>query len=238
MSSGDGWTWCAAGHRHWGRYGAAGLLLVDHDRVILQHRAAWTHEGDSWGVPGGARHSDEDALAAAVREAGEEAALQAGDIDPIGLYVDDHDGWVYTTVVGRPTRSLHPVAANSESVSVRWHQITEVADLRLHAGFAAAWQHLRNVPRPLFLIVRPALAEQPLLRTLTRTGIAVHLLPGIDGGGLARLLPHLVQAGSQAETAAAIEHYRGLGQVVLVEQPEQLTRLAGTGIDQAAGTGG
>src|SRR5690242_20622060 len=61
MASGDGWTRCAAGHRHWGRFGAAGLLLVDDDRVILQHRAAWTHEGDSWGLPGGARNSDEDA---------------------------------------------------------------------------------------------------------------------------------------------------------------------------------
>jgi 8-oxo-dGTP diphosphatase len=229
MTSGDGWTRCAAGHRHWGRYGAAGLLLFDQDRVILQHRAAWTHEGDSWGVPGGARNSDEDALAAAVREAGEEAALRAGDVDPIGLYVDDHDGWAYTTVVGRTTRSVHPVAANAESVSVRWHRIAEVADLRLHHGFAAAWQHLRNVPRPLFLVLHPALAEHPSLPVLTRAGIALHRLPpGIDGGGLTRLIPHPVLAGEAAGTAgtaAAIEHYRRLGQVVLAEDLDELERL-------------
>ncbi|HJQ01557.1 MAG TPA: NUDIX hydrolase [Jatrophihabitans sp.] len=222
MTSGDGWTSCAAGHRHWGRFGAAGLLLVDDDRVILQHRAAWTHEGDSWGVPGGARNSDEDALAAAVREAGEEAALQAGDIDPIGLYIDDHDGWTYTTVVGRTTRSVHPIAANAESVSVRWHRIAEVADLRLHRGFAAAWQHLRNVPRPLFLILHPTLAGHPLPAMLARTGIPVHRLPpDIDGGGLTRLLPHPITAG----TAPAIEHYRRLGQVVLAEDTDALERL-------------
>jgi 8-oxo-dGTP diphosphatase len=238
MSSGDGWVRCAAGHRHWGRYGAAGLLLIDHDRVILQHRAAWTHEGDSWGVPGGARNRDEDALAAAVREAGEEAALEAADVDPIGLYVDDHDGWAYTTIVGRPTRSVHPVAANAESVSVRWHRITEVADLRLHAGFAAAWQHLRNVPRPLFLILRPSLAEHPLLHTLTRTGIAVDRLPpGTDGGGLARLLPHPVLAGSRAEAAAAVERYRGLGQVALAEDSAQLAQLGATAADPATRSG-
>jgi 8-oxo-dGTP diphosphatase len=226
MSSGDGWVWCASGHRHWGRYGAAGLLLIDEDRVILQHRAAWTHEGDSWGVPGGARNSDEDALAAAVREAGEEAALQPADVDPIGLYVDDHDGWTYTTVVGRPTRSIHPVAANAESVSVRWHRIAEVADLRLHAGFAAAWQQLRNVPRPLFLIAASRLAEHPLLRTLTRTGIALHRLPpDTDGGGLSRLFPHPVLVDGPDDLAAAVAHCRRVGQLVQAEDAEQLSRL-------------
>ena len=44
----------------------------------MQHRASWTNEGDSWGVPGGARDSHEDASAAALREAHEEAGLFAG----------------------------------------------------------------------------------------------------------------------------------------------------------------
>lgn len=31
MSSGDGWTTCALGHRYRGRFGAAGLLVVAPD---------------------------------------------------------------------------------------------------------------------------------------------------------------------------------------------------------------
>ncbi len=42
---------------------------------MLQHRAAWTHEGGTWALPGGARDSHEDAVAAALREAVEEATL-------------------------------------------------------------------------------------------------------------------------------------------------------------------
>ncbi|MGI8667639.1 MAG: NUDIX hydrolase [Jatrophihabitans sp.] len=226
MSSGDGWTRCAAGHRHWGLFGAAGLLLVDSDRVILQHRAPWTHEGDSWGIPGGARNSGEDALAAAVREAGEEAALSAADVDPIGLYIDDHGGWAYTTVVGRPTRTLHPVAANAESVSVRWHPIAEVATLPLHSGFAAAWRHLRNVPPPLYLILYPTVAEHPRARQLQRSGIAVERLPsGMSGGGLNRLLPHLLPAATEADAAAAAASYGARGQVVVVTDAHDLALL-------------
>ena len=54
---GDGWVEIGDGRRFWGRFGAAGLLLRDPDgRVLLQHRATWSHFGDTWGLPGGARH--------------------------------------------------------------------------------------------------------------------------------------------------------------------------------------
>ena len=36
---GDGWARCARGHRHWGVFGAAGLLLWHDGAVLLQHRA-------------------------------------------------------------------------------------------------------------------------------------------------------------------------------------------------------
>ncbi len=219
--SGDGWTTCAAGHRHWGLFGAAGLLLVQDQRVVLQHRAPWTHEGDSWGIPGGARDSHEDAVQAAVREAGEEAALAAADVDPIGLYVDDHGGWSYTTVVARPTRTLRPVAANAESVSVTWHPVDDVAGLRLHRGFASAWQHLRDVPPPLYLVLGPATAGDPRLATVRRAGIEIDRLPaGTLGGGLNRLLPHVVIADSQAKVAETAESCAGLGQVLIADSAD------------------
>lgn len=226
MSSGDGWATCAAGHRHWGRYGAAGLLLIDGDRVILQHRAPWTHEGDSWGVPGGARNREEDALAAAVREAGEEASLTSADVYPIGLYVDDHGGWAYTTVVARPTRPLNPVAANAESLAVSWQPIATVSSLRLHNGFAAAWQHLRDVPPPLYLVVHPRLRHDSRVATLGRDGVAVDRLPfGMRGGGLDRLLPHIVRAETEDEAAAAAAYLAGWAQVLVSSDPADLTLL-------------
>ena len=98
---GDGWTRCAQGHKHWGLYGAAGLLLRHGDRILLQHRALWSHHGGTWGVLGGARNSDETAEVAAAREAAEEAGIRPGSYTVAGCYVDDHGGWSYTTVVGR-----------------------------------------------------------------------------------------------------------------------------------------
>src|ERR671917_601972 len=63
LASTDGWTTCALGHRHWGRAGAAGLLLhrdgEDGPEVLLQHRAWWSHHGGTWGTPGGALHIGE-----------------------------------------------------------------------------------------------------------------------------------------------------------------------------------
>ena len=68
----DGWAFCALGHRHWGRAGAAGLLLhragADGCEVLLQHRARWSHHGGTWGTPGGALHHGERASEGALRE--------------------------------------------------------------------------------------------------------------------------------------------------------------------------
>ena len=64
LRDGDGWVDCDCGFRHWGRFGAAGLLLVRRDtpqpQVLLQLRAEWTHGGGTWALPGGAKDSHED----------------------------------------------------------------------------------------------------------------------------------------------------------------------------------
>lgn len=137
--TGDGWTWCAQGHQHWGRYGAAGLLLRARGHVLLQLRAGWSHEGGTWGVPGGARHPDENAEAAALRETGEEVAVDLGSVRVLGVSVEDHGGWSYTTVVARAPSLLAAAVGNGETVEVRWVPDEAVTDLPLHPGFAAAW---------------------------------------------------------------------------------------------------
>ena len=214
---GDGWTRCAAGHRHWGLHGAAGLLLRDRhdgvDRVVLQHRAWWSHQGGTWGIPGGARDSDETAVAAALRESAEEANLQPTAVRPYGQLIDDHGGWSYTTVLASPIAPVDPEPTGGESEDVRWVDAAGVDALPLHPGFAAAWPRLRDADPPLRIVVdaanvvgargrgdgwwrdRAGAAARLLdaLVPLQQDGLApTDLPPGVDAGGLDRLLPRVV----------------------------------------------
>jgi 8-oxo-dGTP pyrophosphatase MutT (NUDIX family) len=142
---GNGWVECALGHRHWGRFGAAGLLVTDGSRVLLQHRAVWTHEGGTWAMPGGARDSHEDAVTAALREVAEETTIDAGLVVPFAEWLDDHGGWSYTTVIARGPGTLRPAPANAESTAIRWWGFDDVPGLPLHHGFALTWPHLRDL---------------------------------------------------------------------------------------------
>ena len=142
---GDGWTRCALGHRHWGIYGAAGLLLRHADQVLLQHRALWSHHGGTWGVLGGARNSDETAADTAAREAVEEAGVRPGSYEVIGEHVDDHGGWSYVTVVGRAATAFRAPHLTAESLAVDWVSVERMHDLPLHPGFAASWEKVREI---------------------------------------------------------------------------------------------
>jgi 8-oxo-dGTP pyrophosphatase MutT (NUDIX family) len=148
VRDGDGWTECTLGHRHWGRFGAAGLLAVTERTapggtayVLMQHRAAWSHGGDTWGVPGGARGSTETALAAAQRETVEETGIDVAQVVPVAEHVADHGSWSYTTIVGTVPERL-PVVPDRESIALRWVAVDEVTDLPLLPAFAAAWPAL------------------------------------------------------------------------------------------------
>jgi 8-oxo-dGTP diphosphatase len=224
--SGDGWTRCAAGHRHWGLFGAAGLLVLDRDRVILQHRAPWTHNGDTWAIPGGARDRDETAVQAALREAAEEAGITADDVLPVALYCDDHGGWSYTTVLAAARREIVPRSANAESVSVRWVPTAAVADLALHAGFAASWPYLMEIPEPVHLVVSTELADDPVLSRFATLGIGVdHLPTGARSGHMTRLIPQIHWVSGQLSAALVAAEYAATSQVVLVLDEADLSLL-------------
>jgi 8-oxo-dGTP pyrophosphatase MutT (NUDIX family) len=146
VADGDGWVQCALGHRHWGLFGAAGLLVVAPDApwVLLQHRAPWSHGGDTWGVPGGARKRAETPQEAALRETVEETCLDVSVLDVHGQHVDDHETWSYTTFIASVPSRL-PVVAERESVDLRWVAVDDVAALPLHPAFGAAWPTLRRL---------------------------------------------------------------------------------------------
>ena len=113
---GDAWVVAPTGERYWGRFGAAGLLALDADRgVLLQHRVSWSHFGDTWALPGGARHEGESACDGALREAAEEAGVPDGSIRPRLLSVLDLGYWSYTTLVGDVTRPFAPTISDPES---------------------------------------------------------------------------------------------------------------------------
>ena len=150
---GDAWVVAASGERYWGRFGAAGLLAIDQDRgVLLQHRASWSHFGDTWGLPGGARHEDESARDAALREAAEEAGVPSGAIRPRILSILDLGIWSYATVMGDVLQPFEPVISDPESHELAWVPVDAVDQRPLHPGFATAWPRLRTL-----LDVRPAI---------------------------------------------------------------------------------
>jgi 8-oxo-dGTP diphosphatase len=151
QGDGNGWARCGLGHRHWGRFGAAGLLLTrtrgGSTEILLQHRAAWTSDGNTWAIPGGARDSHETPAQGALREAAEEAGIVAADVEVVGLWHDDHDGWEYVTVVAMSLARV-TLRANAESAELRWVRPEAVADLPLHTGFARTWPAVRRTYLP------------------------------------------------------------------------------------------
>ncbi len=188
QGDGDGWVISDSGAHYWGRYGAAGLLLRAPQpdgtpAVLLQHRAVWSHQGGTWGLPGGARDSHETPEETAVREAHEEAGLPAERlIVRATLITTEVPGiggthWSYTTVVADAGELLHTLP-NRESAEMRWVGEDEVTDLALHPGFAASWQRLRTATA-LIPLGPGDERRQHLPRTIEiEDGVFVWCMPG------------------------------------------------------------
>jgi len=140
---GDAWVYGPEGEKFWGRYGAAGLLVVHDGSVLLQLRVGWSHFGGTWGLPGGALKQGETADAGALREANEEAGVPSELLSVLFTSVLDLGFWSYTTVVASAASHFEPVIGDAESVELRWVPVDDVAGLSLHPGFAAAWPALR-----------------------------------------------------------------------------------------------
>ena len=145
---GDGWIDCDCGRKHWGVNGASGVLLARRDErtgnvthVVMQHRAVWSAEGGTWGIPGGATAQGETPIEGALRESYEEANITPEDIDVVGSYCEDHGPWAYTTVFAfeKPGHTVEPKANDDESMEIAWVPIEQVGGLKLLTAMRTDW---------------------------------------------------------------------------------------------------
>lgn len=151
FAAADRFVTCQAGHRHWGRFGAAGVLLADSGRVLLAKRSPRTHLGNTWSTPGGAIQSGEQPLAAALRELAEETSiLLVEPVEVLAHHVDDHGGWSYQTfIIATAASSASHVQLQWETTQIQWLERWQVDELALraeeglHPGFARSWPDLR-----------------------------------------------------------------------------------------------
>ncbi|MBV8540889.1 MAG: NUDIX domain-containing protein [Pseudonocardiales bacterium] len=227
---GDGWARCRDGQSRWGRFGAAGLLLRAPDAqrrplVLMQHRAAWTHHGDLWGMPAGARDSGETPRQTALREATEEAAVDPGRVRVRGELVEHPggDAWSFTTVVADVVEPL-PVRPNHESVELAWVPEPEVTALDLHPAFAANWPGLQVARTGLVVDAANVVGSRPdgwwrdragaaerLLRDVAAAGPGVLTLPQGGFGWVARPVLVLEGVASRAPDVPGVEVVRAPG---------------------------
>jgi 8-oxo-dGTP diphosphatase len=115
----------------------------------MQLRSPWTHQGGTWGLPGGARDSHESVSQAARREAHEETGLDPAALTDVDQVVVDHGTWSYTYVLAGARPGAVAVVANRESDDVAWLPLDDVAGLELHPALREAWPRLHERVRGL-----------------------------------------------------------------------------------------
>ncbi len=156
-NSGDQWVWGADGKRYWGKYGAAGIMLVTADnQVLLQLRAQNSHSGGTWGIPGGALRRGELPVEGAWREFTEEVDHPPFESAYLQEWVLHRDTWSYTTVLVSVAEAFAVGAADWESEALQWVQIEDVPLMNLHAGFRETWGEIAQ-----YLLGLDAVRERP-----------------------------------------------------------------------------
>jgi len=207
------WVTCDAGHRHWGPYGAAGLLIRCGEAYLLQLRAAWTHHGDTWGIPGGARHQGEGSYAAACREAAEEM----GPLPPrarLGAFTDDHGGWAYVTYLVATAERFEP-RGSAETGEDALGAATTIVNAKVFDGTKSQdWTSVRFADG---LITKCSAAGSDYLKIISGTG---GLWPSLD--------PETIQA------LVIAAHTRGLVVVAHVSSTAGVEEVVSAGVDVVA----
>ena len=201
----------------------------------MQHRAAWSHEGGTWAVPGGALDVGESPLHAALREAGEEAAVAAASVRPRHAWTIDHGTWAYTTLVTEAVGPINPQRLDGESQELRWVRVGDVTSLRLHSGFSAGWRHVEPLLRRHEVVVVDAanvVGSRPDGWWNDRAAAARRLLDGLGALATQGFAPHALLADVPGRTAAWPDWV-----VVLEGQARSVDAPAGIDTVTAPGSG-
>jgi 8-oxo-dGTP diphosphatase len=146
--SGDRFFELSDGSKRWGHFGAAGVLLRHEDesgtrRFFVARRSMRSHDGGTWGVPGGAMHDNETPADAALREFHEEIGYELEDFVVVDVFEDDHGGWSYWTVfVDVAERHEGRESLNWETDEVRWVTADQLVELELFGAFRVTLHHL------------------------------------------------------------------------------------------------
>lgn len=112
------WHEGSDGQRRWGRHGAAGVLFRyaspgSPDRFYLAKRGVSTHQGGTWGIPGGALKDGENPEDAARREAFEEVGY-GGPWRAESVFQDSPaSNWSYWTYLAPSTSRSQDAAARA-----------------------------------------------------------------------------------------------------------------------------
>ena len=137
---------CRCGRFHYGRYGAAGLVLTnDAGEVLIARRSMYVHRPGTWAFPGGALDRAESPEDCAIREAEEELGIPASAIlvsrTVPGL---DHGVWRYTYVLASvaPETPTIRLSLGWETDEAAWVLPSAVTSLQLHPDLKVAWPDL------------------------------------------------------------------------------------------------
>ena len=68
--------------------------------------------------------------------------ITADEIEVIGESCQEHGAWGYHTIIALAHERCDPIAANQESIEVRWVERSEVSTLALHPAFSKNWSML------------------------------------------------------------------------------------------------
>ncbi len=207
----DGWVQLPDGRRYWGRAGAAGVVAVAPDgSVLLQHRVSWSHFGGTWGLPGGARHIGESALAGALREAHEETGVDVARLHPRFAIRLDLGVWSYTTVAAAADSVLPVSVTDRESTELEWVPAAELETRDLHPGLAASWTRLRGLladPDPVLVVdAANVVGSRPDGWWHDRAGAASRLMERLARLGAAGLPEEAGEAGEASGGDLPVVH--------------------------------
>ena len=142
--SGDGWTTTPGGRRVWGKYGAAGLLLMHQDPATGERRYLMVQRGPSisdpgkWQFPGGAIDSKENFHQGGTREVIEELGFKADALKDAEVHGEHSSGvpgstWKYVSIAAQVPQMLKPdlssYHARQETSDAKWMTEAEIKAL-------------------------------------------------------------------------------------------------------------